>query len=193
MRKISIGLTGGIGAGKSLALSEFRRRGARAISLDEIARDVVAPGTPGRRGVMKAFGTADRAELGRRVFASAAQRRRLEKILHPLILTEMRRRMKAAKGLSVVDVPLLFEAGLAREFDATVLVTAPIGARIARVMKRDRLTRADVLRRMKAQWPQDKKRKLADVELANDSNAAVFKKKVAEYARAFQLMEAAQP
>ena len=142
MKKLRIGLTGGIGAGKSLALGEFRRAGAATISLDEITHDLSRSGSAGWRRVRAAFGPGvldrrgeiDRPKLAAMIFSNPAKRRRLEAAMHPLILREMERRMAAAKaGPLVVDVPLLFEAGLERRFDLTMLVTAPAGLRTRRL------------------------------------------------------------
>ena len=128
-----MGLTGGIGTGKSEALRAFRRLGAATLCLDEVAHQVLAKGGPAYGPVRRAFGREvlgpggeiDRRALGRAVFAEPRLRRRLERLTHPAILARMRRRVRAQRrGLLVVDAPLLFEAGLEKEFDLTAVVTA---------------------------------------------------------------------
>ncbi|MDE2489904.1 MAG: dephospho-CoA kinase, partial [Elusimicrobia bacterium] len=120
-------------------------------------------------GVLGPGGRVDRRRLGALAFRDAAARRRLERATHPAILREMRRRLRRARGVVVVDAPLLFEKGLQGEFDATVLVGCPAAVRARRVARRDGLPAAEVRRRMSAQWPDARKRALADYALFNDS------------------------
>lgn len=197
MKTVKAGLTGGIGAGKSLALKAFSRLGADVVSLDAVSREVTRPGTPGHRRVARAFGRAvmapdggiSRARLGAVVFSDPARRRKLERLLHPLILREMRRRLRVSRRpVAVADVPLLFEAGLAREFDLTILIDAPRAARLRRVIARDGLSRAEVFGRMAAQMPEARKRALADVVIANDKSPKDLSRTVRAYYKALELM-----
>jgi dephospho-CoA kinase len=201
MPKLLVGLTGGIGAGKSVALTAFRRAGAGTVSLDKVAHDLSAKGKSMHRAIRRAFGTSvfdsrgelDRAALAGRVFRTPAQRRRLEKATHPLIRKEMVRRLRAIKQpVAVVDVPLLFENDLHKEFDVTVLVLANREKRIRRVRRRDGASRAEVLRRIQAQMPTAKKRDLADIEISNDGTPAQLSRSVAEFQRAFHLIAASR-
>lgn len=195
-----VGLTGGIGTGKSTALNEFSRMGARTLSLDRLARDLARRGSSGFLKVVRAFGPKvvgeggelDRRELGRRVFSNRTERRRLERLLHPMILREMRRWMekgKKTRGLSVVDVPLLFEKKLERHFDATFLVAAEKKAQMKRVVQRDGLTPAQARRRLEAQMPQKAKARLADVVVDNNGSKKSFKSALRTYYRAFELIQ----
>lgn len=199
-RGLLLGLTGGIGTGKSTALDEFSRLGARTLSLDRLARDLVRRGRSGFLKVVRAFGPEvvgedgelDRRELGRRVFSNPAERRRLERLLHPMILREMSRWMeegKKSRRLSVVDAPLLFEGKLERRFDGTLLIAADKKVRLERVCRRDGLTPAQARRRLEAQMPQMAKARLADVVVANNGSEKKFKSALRAYYRAFELIQ----
>jgi dephospho-CoA kinase len=194
-----VALTGGIGAGKSEALAAFRASGAQTLCLDCVARELAGPGGPVSRAVSRAFGPRmlepggglDRAAVASVAFSDARSRRRLERAAHPPILREMRLRMeRARKPVLVVDVPLLFEAGLQDEFDLSVLVAARRGLRVDRVVRKGALPRAELLRRMRAQMPQKRKEALADVILRNDGTRAQLRRRVAEYQKAFELIAA---
>ena len=157
---LRIGLTGGIGAGKSTVARLLAGHGATVVDADAIARGVLAPGTPGLAEVVAAFddgvllpdGSLDRPALGRVVFADSASRRRLEEITHPRIAEETGRQIVAAGRDAVIvhDVPLLVEKGMAPNYDAVVVVEAPDEVRLARLEARG-LPRGDALERMRAQ------------------------------------------
>lgn len=191
-----MGLTGGIGSGKSEALRAFRRLGAGTLCLDETAHQVLARGGAAYGPVRRAFGPAvvgrrgeiDRRALGRAVFADARLRRRLERLTHPAILREMRRLLRGGRGVLVVDAPLLFEAGLERAFDLTAVVTAGPGRRLARLRRRDRLPVSELRRRMAAQLPLARKARLADVVIPNDGTRAELRRLVRGYHRALELI-----
>ncbi|RPH71511.1 MAG: dephospho-CoA kinase [Myxococcaceae bacterium] len=164
-----VGLTGGIGSGKSTVTAMFRELGAQVIDADQVARDVAEPGTPGleevaRRfpGVLDPSGHLDRAALGRRVFADPGERRALEGILHPRIREEVARRTEALAraGVTVVlyDAELLIENGLHRGMDGVILVSAPEAVQRARLAARDGLDDAAITARLAAQLPLADKR-----------------------------------
>jgi len=164
-----VGLTGGIGSGKSTVSAMFRELGADVIDADQLAREVVEPGTPaleeiGRRfpGVVDAEGNLDRAALGARVFADASERRALEAIVHPRIREEMARRTealaRAGRGVVLYDAALLIENGLHRGMDGVVLVSAPEAVQRARLAARDGLGDAAISARLAAQLPLADKR-----------------------------------
>ncbi len=174
--KARIGLTGGIGSGKSEAARIFSARGALVIDADALARDALADGSEGLREVALRFpqavreGRLDRAAVAAIVFNDEAARGALNAIVHPIVrrLAEARE-AQAAPGLLVVhDVPLLFEHGFWRECDANVLVVAPRELRIARAMARSGLAREDVERRIAAQIAPERAREMADFTLEND-------------------------
>lgn len=192
-----VGLTGGIGSGKSEVLRALRRLGAATVCLDEISRQALAKGGAAYRPVVRAFGPRllgrsgeiDRLALGRAVFAEPRLRRQLERLTHPVILAQLRRRMRAhRRGLLVVDAPLLFEAGLEKDFDVTVVVTAGLQRRLRRLRRRDGLPAAELRRRVAAQMPQAVKARRADVVIANDGSRGELRGKVREYYRALQLL-----
>jgi dephospho-CoA kinase len=181
-----VGLTGGIGTGKSTALAEFARRGAATVSLDQIAREQARPGREGFRAIVRAFGRGvldasgclDRRKLGERVFRRPADLRKLERATHPPILREMKRLVAGLRGVVVVDVPLLFERGHDRSFDATVLVACSPREQLRRVVRRDGLSAAEARRRVAAQWPLSRKRARADLTLDNDSSRTALNARV---------------
>jgi dephospho-CoA kinase len=145
-----VGLTGGIAAGKSTATAFFQERGVPVIDADEVARDVVAAGTPGLAAVAAAFGsqilqadgTLDRRRLRERVFADPAERQRLEAILHPLIEAEIRSRLRQVAGpYCILAVPLLIESPRLRALVHRILVIdVPVEVQLARLMQRDRMS-----------------------------------------------------
>jgi len=194
---LKVGLTGGFGSGKSEATRAFARAGAATISLDRIAHELSRKGKPVYRALVRRFGRIalaptgeiDRKGLAGRVFRRPQMRRRLEAATHPIILREMRKRIRRnGRPVVVVDAPLLFEAGLQGEFDLSLVVTAPRSARLRRVMRRDGGSRASALRRMRAQIPLSRKERLGDVVIRNDGNLRGLRRRVAEYHRAFDLI-----
>lgn len=196
-RTLRVGLTGGIGTGKTEALRAFERAGAVTVSLDGIAHELSRRGRPVRRAILREFGRAvlgpdgeiDRGALAERVFSRPRLRRRLEAAAHPHILREMRRRLKRARRpVAVVDAPLLFEAGIQDEFDVNVVVSAPRRAQVSRVMRRDGLSRRRAELRLKAQLPVARKERLADIVIRNEGSRAELRSKVAEYQNAFDLI-----
>lgn len=194
-RVFRIGLTGGIGTGKSTALAVFRALGAHTISADEIAHELSRRGRTLHRVIVRAFGDKflradgelDRRALGEAVFSHPALRRRLERVTHPQIAQEMRRQVRACRRpVLVADVPLLFEKKYAKEFDATMVVAAPAGVCVRRVMRRSRWSRAQVRARMRAQWALKRKTALADVTLINRGRRSALRRQIAGYYRAAQ-------
>lgn len=173
---LRVGLTGGIGAGKSAVAGRLAELGAVIVDSDVLARDVVAPGTPGLAAVVEAFGDGvldsagglDRARLGELVFADPGARRRLEGIIHPLV----RRRsveLTAAAGADAVvvnDVPLLVEVGLAPTYHLVVVVEADPEVRVARLVGRG-MTEAAARARIAAQASDEQRRAAADALLDN--------------------------
>ncbi|RTE11552.1 dephospho-CoA kinase [Paenibacillus whitsoniae] len=177
---MNIGLTGGIACGKSTVSGMLVSRGALLVDADQIARDVVQPGSPVLEQVAAHFGQAvlnpdgslNRKKLGELIFGSEEQRKALEGILHPPIRARMRSQMAAYEReqpdkLVVVDVPLLFESGLASMFEATLVVYVPREVQLERLIARDALTEAQAALRLEAQMGIEEKRKLADFVIDN--------------------------
>jgi len=193
---ILVGLTGGVATGKSTVAKMFRRCGAIIIDADELARTVVQPGKPAWGEIVRAFGTGilnpdrtiDRHALGTIVFHDKKKLRRLERIIHPRVAREQNRLSRRAakkdpKAIVIYDVPLLFETGIDKRVDKIIVVTADRETQIARLKKRNGLTRAEALRRIKSQMPLSKKARLADIVMDGTLPRAVCNKRVQEIFR----------
>lgn len=177
---LRVGLTGGIGAGKSTVAGMLADRGALVVDADVLAREVVAPGTPGLAAVVSEFGPQvlaedgglDRARLGRLVFADPAARERLNAIVHPLVAQRFAELVDAAPADAVVvhDVPLLVENGLADRYDLVVVVEAPADQRVGRLAESRRMGEDEARSRMAAQADDDQRRAVAGVVLVNDGD-----------------------
>lgn len=172
------GLTGGIASGKSTVSGILRELGAHVIDADLLAREVVEPGTPGLQQVVERFGdvlapdgTLDRKRLGARVFASEAERRALEAILHPRIQAAFLEKTWALgeEGVQVVvyDAALLFERGLDAALTATIVVWVPAEVQLERLMARDGISRQEAEARIASQAPLDQKRERASHVIDN--------------------------
>jgi dephospho-CoA kinase len=173
---LRIGLTGGIGSGKSTVSALLAAHGAVVVDADRIAREVVEPGTPGLAAIVDAFGrqmltpdgTLDRPALAAVVFADPEARRTLDGIVHPLVRARGRELEAAAPSGSVVvhDVPLLVETGQASSYDLVLVVLADVATRVARLLQRG-LTAEDARARIAVQATDDQRRAVADVILDN--------------------------
>jgi dephospho-CoA kinase len=174
---VRVGLTGGIGAGKSEVAAIFARLGAFVVDTDAIAREVVAPNSDGLRAIARVWpaavrnGELDRAALADVVFSDPSARERLNALLHPHIRRiALEREAQAAKGQLLVHVvPLLFETGYDRLVDQSVLVVAPLERRVARVVQRDKIDEARVRARMAAQIEPSSARLNANFIISNDA------------------------
>jgi dephospho-CoA kinase len=175
-----IGLTGGIGAGKSVVARRLAELGAVVIDADQLAREVVAPGTEGLAEVRELFGdevirpdgSLDRPAVAERVFGDDNARRRLEKIIHPRVRQATAERIAAAPPDAVVvnDVPLLVEAGLADTFDLVIVVEAPDRVRIDRLVRDRGMTPQQAAERISAQASAEQRRAVADVVIDNSGD-----------------------
>lgn len=174
-----VGLTGGIGAGKSAVSRCFEGLGVPVIDADRVAREVVSPGSPALAAIAEAFGPGvldddgalDRSGLRDRIFAAPAERARLEAILHPRIRAAMQERLAALQGrvpYAVLVIPLLLEAGQRDMVDRVLVVEAPETDRVARVAARDGVAPAQVHHIMAAQLPQPERVAQADDLIWND-------------------------
>lgn len=175
---LTVGLTGGIGAGKSEVSRLLVECGAVLIDADRIAREVVEPGTPGLAAVVEAFGeevltadgSLDRPKLGSVVFADAGKLAVLNSIVHPLVGARSRELEKAAAEDAVVvhDVPLLTENGLAPLYDLVIVVDASPETQLGRLVGRRGMTEEDARARMAAQATREQRRAIADIVIDND-------------------------
>jgi dephospho-CoA kinase len=177
------GLTGGIATGKSTVAAIFEKAGARLIDADRIAREAVRKDSPAYREIVAHFGAEvlqengelDRKRLASMIFGDPAEQRALERIVHPRVKEEIDRgiewvRQQAPDALLIVDIPLLFEAGMQHGLDAVIVVYAPENLQIERLMARDGLTRPEAVARIRAQMPIESKRALATYLIDNSGS-----------------------
>jgi dephospho-CoA kinase len=179
MRRIA--LTGGIATGKSHVLGQFAQLGVPTIDADVLAREAVAPGSPGLAAVVERFGrdvldssgALDRRKMGAIAFADSAARHDLEAIIHPIV----RARTDAwFEGLgtehpfALADIPLLYEAGRERDFDEVVVTACDQDTQVRRVMHRDSVTEHEAKQRIAAQLPTAEKVRRADYVITTDGS-----------------------
>jgi dephospho-CoA kinase len=175
---LRVGLTGGIGAGKSAVAQRVAALGAVVIDADKLAREVVAAGTDGLAAVVEAFGPEvigadgelDRPALGARVFADPAARVRLEKIVHPRVRARTAALTSASPSDAIVvnDVPLLVETGLVPSYHLVIVVDAPVATRVERLVRTRGMTEEDAAARISAQAGDEARRAAGDVVISND-------------------------
>ncbi|MEU7211717.1 dephospho-CoA kinase [Streptomyces sp. NPDC044989] len=187
---LKVGLTGGIGAGKSEVSRLLVEHGAVLIDADRIAREVVAPGTPGLAAVVAAFGEdvlaedggLDRPRLGSIVFSDPEKLAVLNGIVHPLVGERSRALEEAAAEDAVVvhDVPLLTENGLAPLYDLVVVVDADPATQLDRLVRLRGMTEQDARARMAAQATRLQRREIADVVVDNDVPLEELRRRVEE-------------
>jgi dephospho-CoA kinase len=179
MRRVA--LTGGIGTGKSYVLARMRDAGVPVIDADLLAREAVAPGSPGLDAVVARFGpdvlsrdgSLDRARLAEIVFRDKAGRHDLEAIVHPYVrrrIDDFFLSVPDEVPFAVADIPLLYETGRQRQFDRVIVAACSRDTQIARVMKRGGLPREEAERRVDAQLPIDAKVALADDVIRTDGS-----------------------
>jgi dephospho-CoA kinase len=186
-RSLAVGVTGGIGSGKSHACRLLESLGARYLSADLVARTLLDTDRALKRSVEKLFGadvylpdgTLDRKRVAKRIFQEPSLKQSLESLVHPLTLGAIDKEIDriSAEGtvrVVVVEAALIFEARAERMFDYIVVVDAPEEHRIARVMERDKVSRADVVERMESQLPVQEKIAKADFVLKNTGDLDAF-------------------
>lgn len=177
---LRVGLTGGIGAGKSEVARLLAERGAVVIDADQLARAVVEPGTSGHAEVVAAFGPGvltsdgalDRAALAARVFADPAARQRLEAVIHPRVRARAAELEAQAPADAVVvhEIPLLVETGQADRFDVVVVVDAPVETAVRRLIQHRGLTDQQARDRVNAQAGRSERLAAADVVIDNSGD-----------------------
>lgn len=175
-----IGLTGGIACGKSTVSRMLKDRDVPLVDADEIARDIVRPGTPGLKSIIGLFGeevllpdgSLDRRKLGQMVFGNPDRLHSLEAITHPLIREEVRRRRRLFEGmgapLAIYDIPLLFETNSKDQFDAVIVVSCTKGQQKERLLRRNQWTEDEIEMRIASQLPIASKEQQADFVLSNN-------------------------
>jgi dephospho-CoA kinase len=198
-----LGLTGGVGMGKSTSAQLLRDRGIRVVDTDDLARQVVEPGQPALAEVQEAFGSEiigqdgqlRREELARRVFADAAARVRLETILHPRIRALWRAQVETWRTeghpLAVVVIPLLFETRAEAELDATICVACSVATQQARLLARG-WSPEEIQQRVRAQWPVEEKMAKADYLIWTEASLDVHAAQIERFLqRALAIQEKA--
>jgi dephospho-CoA kinase len=176
-----LGLTGGIGSGKSMVASMFAQLGADVIDADQLARDIVEPGQLALEEIASAFGRdillpdggLDRGKLARIIFADPVARRTLNAITHPRIQERMAAEISARAsrpGILIADIPLLYENERTGAVEAVIVVWVDPETQLRRVLERDGLTEDEARQRIAAQMPLDEKRARADVVIDNSGS-----------------------
>ena len=188
---LHVGLTGGIGSGKSTVARLFGELGAAILDADLLVREMLGPGQEAARAVIEAFGASvalesggvDRKALAGVVFRDPGARERLEAILHPRVIVRRRelleeiRRERGRFAVVVTEAALIFEAGTEGEFDGVVLVTAPEAVRLGRLVQAG-WDPDEARRRMAAQWQDERKRPLATWVIENGSDLQATRRQV---------------
>ena len=198
---LKIALTGGPGSGKSTVARMFRELGAEVIDADEVAHAVVAKGTPAWEELRREFGpeyfqedgSLHRARMAKLVFQDAGARQKLNAIVHPRVSREIGRRLAdlAARGvpLVMVEVPLLFEAGLEKNFDKIIVVDAGEPEQLERIAVRDGRSPGEAAGIIEAQWPLAAKKARADFVIDNRGSLADTREHVKKLWQRLQMVK----
>jgi len=190
---LKVGLTGGIGCGKSHILREFHKLGVYTIDADEIAHEVILPDQSAYEQILQTFGpeilasdrTIDRKKLGEKVFSDEKAREKLNRIVHPLVLEEVARRVAKfeeredpTSPIIMVDAALMVETGSYRKYDSVVVVYCPPQVQLQRLIARDRLSEEEALQRIESQMPLLEKIKYADYIIESSGKLSETKEQV---------------
>ena len=190
-----VALTGGIATGKSHVRKEFAALGVPTIDADVLAREAVSPGSAGLhavtarfgRDVLDAEGNLDRRRLGEIVFANEEARRDLEAIIHPVVQTAIDRWFASLDStrhhFAIADIPLLFETGREREFDAVIVTACEPDTQVRRIVSRDGISDAEARQRIAAQLPIEEKVRRADYVIHTDGSVGDTNARVREIHR----------
>lgn len=180
---LKIGITGGIGVGKSVVTKIFKVLGIPTYDADREAKDIMVKNNGVRQSLMETFGkdvyfedgSLNREWLGKRVFSDAEELKKLNAIVHPAVIKDGEDWAAAQTSIySVKEAALLFESGSYKALDFTILVVSPLELRIERVMQRDKVDREEVLRRINKQMPEEEKEKLSDCIVYNDDEHSLI-------------------
>ena len=198
---IVVGLTGGVATGKSTVAKMFKQCGAVVIDADELARDIVKPGKPAWHAIVNTFGktvltsdrTINRQALGAVVFNNRVKLRRLERIIHPRVARQQVKLTRQAarndpKAVVIYDVPLLFEVGIDKRVDKIIVVSADQETQLARLKKRNGLSRAEALRRIRSQMPLAKKIQRTDHVLDGTLSRTSLRRQVSRLLKSLRLL-----
>ena len=183
-----IGLTGSFGTGKTFVASIFKELGARVIDADRVAHKLIRKGSPAYKRIVKSFGKSiltgegeiDRSKLGHIVFSDKALLRKLNDIVHPYVIKEIKRSIRSAgkTDIVVIDAPLLLEAHLGGLVDKLVVVKCQKRRQVERCQEKFRLKKKEILRRIESQIPIKKKTEIADLVIENSLTRSQTRKQV---------------
>lgn len=180
---LKVGITGGIGSGKSTVCRMFKLLGAPVFEADVVAKQLLQTHPKIRKGLIHLFGegiyldngSVDRKKLADIIFNDDVQLAKMNELVHPVVRSEFHEWVKQQNTPYVIhEAAILFESGFYKLMDFTILVSAPEEERIQRVVKRDGVSEQKVRERLVKQWTDAEKRKLADVEIINDNNNPVL-------------------
>jgi len=188
---VVIGLTGGYSSGKSTVTKMFQKLGAEVIYSDKIAHKIISRNTKVLNSLIEAFGKEivnkdqkiNRKKLGKIVFSDQSKLRKLNKLVHPSVKAELKKiikdkKLKASKKILILEVPLLFEAGTRSWFDSIIVVSCCKEKQYKMAFKRGHITKSDFLKRLRSQWPLQRKEKYADFIVDNNRRISDTKKQV---------------
>lgn len=193
-----IGLTGGIGSGKSTVSNWIKKQKIPLVDADEIAHQVVNPGTPGLEQVVAMFGPSmltdeghlNRKKMGEMVFGDKAKLMLLERILHPLIQQEVSRQRAKYESegcaFAIYDVPLLYEKKMQSQFDKVIVVSAPQALQVQRIKERDGLSDSEIQKRLMQQLPMAEKESKSDYIIRNEGTLQDLEKQIAKVVASLQ-------
>ena len=165
-RPMKIGITGGIGSGKSYVCRLLERRGIEVYDCDAAAKRLIRSSSRLRRQLHELIGSLEKTDISRFLLASEDNQRAVNAIVHPAVFDDFEK-----SGMQWMESAILYESGADKLVDRVVVVTAPEEIRIERIMKRDGITREKALQWIARQWPQELVRERADVEIVNDGKA----------------------
>lgn len=180
---LSVGITGGIGSGKSMVCQIFKLLGVPVFEADLEAKHLINTNTQIKKGLIRLFGEGiyipdigvDRKKLASIIFNDEIQLAKINKLVHPLVHEEFNRWLKKQKSKYIIhEAAILFESGFYKTMDYTILISAPEKTRIERVIKRDGIGAEQVKKRIKKQWTDSQKRKLANLEIKNDNKNLII-------------------
>jgi len=165
---MKVGITGGIGSGKSYVCKQLARYGIAVYDCDAAAKRLIKTSTILQKKIIDLVGSLDKAAMSRYLLANEEHQQALNAIIHPAVFRDFE-----TSGMQWMESAIMYESGAYRLMDKIVVVTAPEEVRIQRIMLRDGITREKALQWLSRQWPQDKVRELADYEIVNDGTSDI--------------------
>jgi len=187
----TLGITGSFGTGKTTVAKLFARRGGKVIDADRLARENIKKDKPAYKKIIRSFGKGilkyngeiNRPQLAERVFTNKSLVARLNKIVHPEIIRQIKKEITKAKNkkqIAIIDAPLLIEAGLLKIIDKLIVVKASKKNQLKRLVAKTGFSKIKITQRIKAQLPLKQKQQMADFVVDNDGSLTYTKKQVEE-------------